>query len=210
MANYTANFTAPAYVGLRTDWQWVVSMSLNWDAPKLLNPSNEWSTLGIAATQYVPSAPKKLIYTVVDFWMDPNSTKVLRTLSSSANNRGVIVSPQIVVYPSNQLSQTSVSNQTITIDLSGYLRDTLDTLGFANATGSPPVVSYVYLNIEGYNVAWNTTLYSFFVMTDHSPALGPVNAYPTYLLLVPLVCVAAGGLLVYLRVRRRSLSRTSG
>jgi len=172
--NYTADFTAPAYVGLRTDWHWVVSLSLDWKSPRLLNPKNEWASLGIVTTQYVPSAPKKLVYTVVNFWMDSNSTSVLSQMPHTASG-GIVAGPREVIYPATQLSQANDGNQTITLELTSYLQDTLNTLGFANATGGPAVISYVYLNIEGYNVQWNTTLYSFFVMSDqnsNSPMVG--------------------------------------
>ena len=175
--NFTADFTAPAYVGLRTDWRWVVSISLDWKPPTLLDRRNEWAALGIVATQYVPNVPKKLVYTVVNFWMDPNSTNVLGKLPRSSSN-GMIAGPREVVYPAIQLSEADQGNQTITLNLSDYLQDTLSTLGFTNASAQPPVISYVYLNIEGYNMLWNTTLYSFFVMTDHSPNPVAPGNYP--------------------------------
>lgn len=202
VANYTANFTAPAYVGLRTDWQWVVSFSLDWKSPTLLDPGNEWSTVGLAVTQYVPSAPKKLVYSVIDFWMDPNSTSILGKLPRSANN-GLIVGPNEVVYPATQLSNTDNGNLTITIPLSPYLQDTLDTLGFADGAGSP-VISYVYLNIEGYNMVWNTRLYSFLVMSNHAPS-EPETAAPQVLIYaVPVICGLAGAFFLYRRMKKGS------
>ena len=199
--NFTAGFTAPAYVGLRTDWRWVVSISFDWKPPTLLDGRNEWAALGIVATQYVPNVPKKLVYTVVNFWMDPNSTNVLGKLTRSSSN-GIIVGLREVVYPAVQLSQADEGNQTITLDLSNYLQDTLNTLGFANASAQPPVISYVYLNIEGYNLVWNTTLYSFFVMTDHSPSDVVTANYSELYYGVPLVCAIIGGLLLLKKMRR--------
>ena len=202
IANYTANFTAPAYVGLRTDWQWVVSFSLDWEIPKLLDARNEWGALGIAITQYVPNAPKKLVYSVIDFWMDPNSTSVLEKLSRSASN-GVIVSSNEIVYPAIQLSNTDNGNLTITLNLSPYLQDTLDTLGFANDNAESPVISYVYLNIEGYNMAWNTTLYSFLVMSNHSPTETGVVDLQFLLYSVPVICGIVGGFSLYKRTKEK-------
>jgi hypothetical protein len=58
--NYTTNFSAPAYVGLRTDWNWSVQVSLDWKLPVLMNSDNERGAIGIAITQYVPGAPDNL------------------------------------------------------------------------------------------------------------------------------------------------------
>jgi hypothetical protein len=200
--NYTADFTTPAYVGLRTDWHWVVSISFDWKPPKLLDPKNEWATLGIVTTQYVPTAPKKLVYTVVNFWMDPNSTSVLSELPHTASN-GTVAGSREVIYPAIQLSAANGGNQTITLELSSYLQDTLNTLGFTNATGDQPVISYVYLNIEGYNVQWNTTLYSFFVMSDQNPS-GPVPANNN-LSYVAGVAVLSAAVIIILYFKRKSL-----
>ena len=166
LPNYTTDFTAPAYVGLRTDWDWTVSASLNWRAPHLLDSENEWFAVGIAVTQYVPSVSEKLVYTVLNFWMDTNSSTVLAT--NSYGPEGYLVTgPRIVVYHPLQL--TEEGNQTITLNISPYLVDTLRILNFTSTQTEPPVISYVYLNVEGYNVQWNSTLYSFFVLSDHSP-----------------------------------------
>jgi len=208
LGNYTANFTAPAYVGLRTDWQWVVSFSLNWKAPTLLDSANEWSTLGIVATQYVPTAPKKLVYTVMDFWMDRNSTSGLDMLPHSAASTGRVVGAYEVEYHAAQLTNADEGNITITLNLSPYLQDTLATLGFANGSSEPPVISYVYLNIAGYNMVWNTTLYSFFVMSDHSPTETGLVDFSVVVYSVPLVCVIAGGIFLYTR-RKRQGSRAA-
>jgi hypothetical protein len=198
--NFTSSFTAPADVGLRTDWQWIVSVSLNWKPPKLLNPRNGWAAVGIAATQYVPTAPNKLVYTVANFWMDSNSSDVLGKLPGSSASR-MIASSHVVVYRTIQLADSQEGNQTIMVDLSAYLKDTLSTLGFASSSGEPPVISYVYLNIEGYNMQWNTTLFSFFVMSDHDPS-GQRTFEISYLYyLIPLGIVSA--VVFYLKIRRK-------
>lgn len=197
--NFTSSFTAPADVGLRTDWQWTVSVSLNWKQPMLLNPRNQWAALGIAATQYVPTAPKKLVYTVVNFWMDHNSSDVLSNLPRSSSDR-MIVSPYVVVYHTIQLMDSQEGNQTIIVNLSPYLEDTLGILGFTSASGQPPVISYVYLNIEGYNMQWNTTLFSFFVMSSHDPSGQRTFEFSYLYYLIPLGIVAA--VVFYLRLRR--------
>lgn len=200
LPDYTSNFTAPAYVGLRADWDWTVSVSLDWQAPRLMMTQNEWFAVGLSATQYVPTVKEKLIYTVVNFWMDQNSSRVLTT-SSTGSESYMITGPRIVVYHPLQL--TEPGNQTITVNLSPYLENTLQILNLTSSTSSPPVISYVYLNIEGYNVQWNSTLYSFFVLSNHNPSQNE-SSFPTSpLYFVLLIVVAATALLVYLRYRSR-------
>jgi hypothetical protein len=201
--NYNlTDFSRPAYVGLRTDWQWVVSVSLDWKAPKLLRPENEWATVGIVGCQYVPSAPQKLVYTVVNFWMDHNSSSMFANSSNVSSERHV-ASPYVVIYHPIQLSDTNSPNETIGVELSPYLEDTLNALGFASTSAEPPVISYVYLNIEGYNMQWNTTLYSFFVMSDHAPSVQKYvdnsNLYYTISILIASVITTVS----YLRLRKR-------
>jgi len=199
--NFTTNFNAPAYVGLRTDWPWRVSISLDWTPPNLLNLENRWAAIGITATQYVPNAPNKLVYTVVNFWMDDNSSAMLGRDSSS--NGSMIASSHVVVYHPLQLSATG--NQTVTVDLTPYLENTLEVLNFTATTSNPPVISYVYLNIEGYNMEWNTTLYSFFVMSDHNPSIQTPQESPSlYYAVAVLVIAVATALVLYVRTRRRS------
>jgi len=205
--NFTSTFTAPANVGLRTDWHWVVSISLDWKPPKLLSARNEWAALGIAATQYVPSAPNKLVYTVVNFWMDSNSSNVLMKLPGSSSDR-MIAGSHVVVYHPLQMTDAYDGNQTITVDLSPYLEDTLNVLGFVPSSAEHPVISYVYLNIEGYNMQWNTTLYSFFVVSNHSPT-GEVfaNTAPLYygVALVAAFTAAVIGLFYLNRKLRKNI-----
>ncbi len=199
--NATIDLSAPAYIGLRTDWQWTVSFSLDWSTPKLLNPDNQWAALGIAATLYVPNAPNKLVYTVVNFWMDSNSSRVLGGPQGSSANP-MIPSSDIVVYHPTQLEGIT-GNQTITVELSPYLEDTLRVLGFATTTTEPPVISYVYLNIEGYNMQWSTTLFSFFIMTNHAPSAGDGFQQPLYYL-VPVVFLALAATLYATKKRKKT------
>jgi hypothetical protein len=161
--NYTAHFgDPPTYVGLRTDWDWTIQLSLNWKSPIVMNPDNSWGAIGIAVTQYVPSAPDKLVYTVVNFWMDGNSSS---HVTPSADGIGrLIVQPNIVSYHPAQVS--GEGNETITLRLSPYLVDTLKVLGLQTDQSQPPVIPYIYMNVEGYNFGWNTTLWSFKVMTS--------------------------------------------
>jgi len=209
VANFTSSFTAPADVGLRTDWQWVVTISLDWKLPKLLNQRNEWAALGIAATQYVLSAPNKLVYTVVNFWMDSNSSNVLANLPGSSSDR-MIAGSHVVVYHPIQMTDAYDGNQTISIDLSPYLQDTLNVLGFVPPNAESPVISYVYLNIEGYNMQWNSTLYSFFVVSNHSPT-GETPAYATPLyygaaLVAAFIAAAVGLFYLNRKTRRRAFN----
>lgn len=208
--NFTTDFSAPAYVGLRTDWQWVVSVSFDWRMPRLLKPENEWAALGIAATQYVPNAPNKLVYTVVNFWMDTNSSNVLaKNTRSSAD--GMIASSRVVVYHPIQLSEAEIGNQTITVNLSPYLEDTLRALNFTGPSSEPPVISYVYLNIEGYNMQWNTTLYSFWVMSNKSPSevQGTGSLLPLYYGL-PIAIAAVIAVVLYKMKRKGVKGRSLG
>ncbi len=163
LENYTSDFKAPADVGLRTDWNWTVQFSLDWAVPSLLNQSNEWAAIGIAATQYVPGVQGNLVYTVVNLWMDRNSSS---GLSPSAVGTERMVEPDVVVYHPVQIS--SGGNVTVSLNLSKYLVDTLAALGLSSSSPAP-VISYVYLNVEGYNFRWNTTLWSFRVMTQNAP-----------------------------------------
>jgi hypothetical protein len=190
--NFTSDFTAPAYVGLRTDWQWTVSFSLDWGAPVLLNSSNEWAAIGISITEYVPNAPHKLIYTVLNFWMDENSSRVL-TSSATGSEGYMIVSPQVVVYDVFQLN--AKGNQTVVMNISPYLDSTLRVLNLTAPSSQPPVISYVYLNVEGYNMVWRSALYSFFVMSkENASQPSGISTYAWYFISLALAVttIAAG------------------
>jgi hypothetical protein len=199
--NYTTNFSAPAYVGLRTDWNWSVQVSLDWKLPVLMNPGNEWGAIGIAITQYVPSAPGNLVYSLVNFWMDGNSSSTV-TPSADGNERRVVM-PNLVVYHPVQI--TGVGNETITVNISPYLEDTLRMLGLQNVQNQPPVISYVYLNVEGYNFGWNTTLWSFRVISQPNNS-GPV--IPFLLVTEGVVVAAVSVTLFYLDLRKNASSRS--
>lgn len=202
------NFTSvygnpPAPVGLRTDWNWTLRFSLNWSAPVLMNPENEWVAIGVAAVQYVPNVPGKLVYTLINLWMDMNSSS---SVSSSAGGpRRAIFPPTLVVYHPIQVA--AEGNQTFTINLSPYLDDTLAALGIQINTTSPPLITYVYLNVEGYNVRWNTTLYSFYLLAHSTPTTERLAGIG---LVVPSAVLAAGLAAVLLLVmwrRRQAYSR---
>lgn len=198
--NFTTDFSAPAYVGLRTDWQWVVSVSLDWSKPRLLNAANQWAAIGIAATQYVPNTPRKLVYTVVNFWMDDNSSNTLRK-SVSPSEDYMVASSYVVIYHPLQLNDSG--NQTVTLNLSPYLENTLRVLNFSASNSDSPVISYVYLNIEGYNMQWNTTLYSFFVMSDHAPSVAkPVGNWNLYYM-IPILIAGVSAMVLYVRLRKK-------
>ncbi len=198
--NYTTNFSAPAYVGLRTDWNWSVQVALDWKPPVLMSPSNEWGAIGIAITQFVPSAPGNLVYSLVNFWMDGNSSSTV-TPSTDGNQRRIVL-PNLVVYHPFQI--TSAGNETIFVNISPYLEDTLRVLGL-QSTNQPPVISYVYLNVEGYNFGWNTTLWSFKVISQ------PNNSTPAIPIpqVTEAVAVAAVSVtLFYLDLRKKASSRS--
>ena len=194
--NYTADFKSPAAVGLRTDWNWTVQVSLSWKEPALLNQSNEWAAVGIATTQYVSNVPGNLVYSVVDFWMDQNSSKTVSE-SSSIGVQKSIAAANVVVYHPLQLSVHG--NQTLTFNLSSYLSDTLRTLDINPS--QPPVISYVYLNVEGYNFAWNASMYSFRVMASSAPA----STAPILYLGVGALAILASVVLAYRYVLRPRL-----
>ncbi len=198
--NYTTNFSAPAYVGLRTDWNWSVQVSLDWKPPVLMNPSNEWGAIGIAITQYVPGAPGNLVYSLVNFWMDGNSSSTVAPSSDGIERR--VVLPNLAVYHPIQI--TGVGNETIKVNISPYLEDTLRVLGLQNAPNQPPVISYVYLNVEGYNFGWNTTLWSFKVIAQ------PNNSIPITAFLVVGSIATVSVTLFYLDLRKNASSRSRG
>ncbi len=196
--NFTAVFGGPtSYVGLRTDWDWTAAISLNWTAPALMNPANEWAAIGVSVTQVVPTASDKLVYTLINFWMDGNSSG---TLSSGTGVRGKVSGPNLVSY--HPLQMQTEGNQTVSIDLTPYLSDTLRVLNVTASQDQPPVIAYVYLNVEGYNFRWNSTLWSFHLLTN-SPqvsASSPMVAWGALVLAAGVVAVA----MVFL-IRMRSL-----
>lgn len=195
--NYTAVFGGPVTdVGLRTDWDWIVQFSADWGAPTLMRPSNEWGTVGLAVTQYVPNAPGQMVYTLIELWMDSNSSSHL--VQSSDGVIRNIVSSNVVVYHPVQV--TGTGNQTITLDMSPYLEDTLRTLGLQNFVSKPPVIAYVYLNVEGYNFAWNTTLWSFKVMSP----LNSSNSFASFLIPTGVAVAALATVVLFVALRRRS------
>ena len=207
--NYTTDFASPIDVGLRTDWNWTVQVSLDWNAPMLMNPANEWGAIRIAITQFVPDAPGNLVTTLLNFWMEANSSSLI-TPSLDGTSRGIF-RPNAVAY--HPLQVTGRGNETITINISPYLEDTLRSLGLVNAQNESPVISYVYLNVEGYNFAWNTTLWSFTIFGKST------NSYPASQsqAVAALVVVAGATSLVFLDARkivsarpRRQLSPRSG
>ena len=199
--NYTAHFgDPPTYVGLRTDWDWTVQFSLNWKSPIVMNPSNSWGSIGIAVTQYVPSLPDKLVYTVVDFWMDGNSSSVINRSADGISRR--VMQPNLVVYHAAQVSGDG--NETITLRISPYLEDTLRVLGLPADQNQPPVIAYTYMNIEGYNFGWNTTLWSFKVMTPStSSASTPPFASLFPFAFLTVAVAALPFLILHYRVRMR-------
>lgn len=185
--NYTTDFTAPAYVGLRSDWDWKVQFSMIWNDPTMIDSANQWGAIGVAVTQYVPSAPGNLVTTLINFWMDSNSTRFVPVASDGSSRQ---VGSNVVTYHPLQIS--SAGNTTISLDISPYLEDTLQVLGYQNGQYQPlPVISYIYLNVEGYNFAWNTTLWSFSVMTTQGSPFSTIEtpwltiAVVTFLSLIP-------------------------
>jgi hypothetical protein len=188
-------------VGLRTDWNWSVQVSLDWKPPVMMNLGNEWGAIGIAITQYVPGAPGNLVYSLVNFWMDGNSSSTI-TPSTDGNGRRIVL-PNLVVYHPIQI--TGVGNETITVNISPYLEDTLRVLGLLTVQTQPPVISYVYLNVEGYNFGWNTTLWSFRVISQPNNS-GPV--IPFLLVIEAVVVAGVSVTLFYLDLRKNASSRS--
>jgi hypothetical protein len=198
--NYTSDFTSPVDVGLRTDWNWTVQISLNWKPPVMMNPSNEWGAIRIAVTQFVPNAPGNLVYTLLNFWMDTNSSSLIAASSDGIGRE--IASPNVVAY--HPVQMTGSGNQTITVNISPYLEDTLRLLGLPSVLNKPPVISYVYLNVEGYNFKWATTLWSFKVMAQ------PSNSNPFGLFLVVASVPAVSVILFYLDLRKNASALRRG
>jgi hypothetical protein len=181
--NYTAAFGGPVtYVGLRTDWDWKIQLSLKWGNPVMMNSSNEWGAIGIDMTQVVPSAPGELVYTLINFWMDSNSSRVLA--ASSRDGRWVGGSNLVTYHP---VQIAGGGNETITVDISPYLEDTLQALGLTQYQSQPPLITYVYMNVEGYNFGWNATLWSFKVMTPTNTSKSTIPFASVF----PIVFLAA-------------------
>ena len=201
--NYTAHFgDPPTYVGLRTDWDWTVQLSLNWKSPLVINPTNSWGAIGIAVTQYVPSAPDKLVYTVVNFWMDENSSSHVSLPADGIGRQ--VVRPNIVSYHPAQVSGDG--NETIALRISPYLEDTLRVLGLPTNQSQPPVIPYIYLNVEGYNFGWNTTLWSYKVMTPLNDSAFTIPFAPAVPFVFLSVAVAVFAFLVlHYRIRLRRI-----
>jgi hypothetical protein len=105
--------------------------------------------------------------------------------------------PNLVTYHPLQLS--AVGNQTVSVDLSPYLRDTLRVLGLQVQESQPPVISYVYLNVEGYNFRWNGTLWSFYVLAP-SVSSGGFAGWTSAYYVISGVGLAVASLLLYQRV----------
>jgi len=192
--NYTTDFSVPAYVGLRTDWDWKVQVSLDWKSPVMMNPGNELGAVGMDITQYVPNAPGKLVGTLINFWMDSNSSSHMASFPDGIERS---VGSNLVTYHPVQMSNGG--NMTMTFDISPYLRDTLNVLGFQDDRSQPPVISYTYVNVEGYNFAWNTTLWSFNVMTQPNTASLIIPVLATTIVFVSLL----SAILLYLVLRKK-------
>lgn len=200
LENYTTDFTSPVDVGLRTDWNWTVQISLNWKPPVMMNSGNEWGAIRIAVTQFVPNAPGSLVYTLLNFWMDTNSSSLI-TPSTDGTERE-IAPPNIAAY--HPVQMTGSGNQSVSVNISPYLKDTLRVLGLQSALNQPPVISYVYLNVEGYNFGWNTTLWSFKVIAQ------PVNSLSATAFLVVGSIAAVSVTLFYLDLRKNVSLRSRG
>ena len=199
--NYTTDFTSPVDVGLRTDWNWTVQVALNWKGPVLMDPSNEWGAIRIAITQFVPNAPGNLVSTFLNFWMEKNSSSMI-TSSSDGISRDIL-RPNIVAY--HPIQMTNTGNQTVTMNISPYLEDTLGALGLESVQNQPTVISYVYLNVEGYNFAWNTTLWSFKIFGKPADISGTFQLAKS---ISTIFVIAVAGSLVFLDGRKIVSART--
>jgi hypothetical protein len=115
--------------------------------------------------------------------MDSNSSGTVSP--SAARIERSVGSPDVVVYHSVQIE--GGGNQTITLDISPYLEDTIRLLGLTVVSSQPPVIPYIYMNVEGYNFRWNTTLWSFKIMT---PSNNSLSAIP-FASVLPIVFLAA-------------------
>ena len=197
--NYTTDFSAPADIGLRTDWDWRVQFSMNWKPPLMEDPANQWGAIGISITQFVPNVSGNLVSTLINFWMDQNSSNYVPLTSDGFSRQ---IGSNVVTYHPVQLSEHG--NVTVTLDVSPFLQDTLNVLGIPNDQNQRPVISYVYLNVEGYNMAWNGTLWSFDVMSQMSQQVASLLANPFLpftLALIVLLLVIPMGLLLTKKLR---------
>jgi predicted membrane protein len=139
--------------------------------------------------------------------MDQNSSGKIHQSPDRKIVGGTVIGSNVAVYHPVQLSGSG--NRTITINLSPFLRDTLDLLGLSGGR-DPPVISYVYLNVEGYNFRWNTTLYSFYLMSDTGTTQASTLVNQQLPFMVSLIATVAVVILtvhsLMLRERSRAIS----
>lgn len=197
--NVTTDFKSPADIGLRTDWNWGVQIALDWKDPVMMNPNNQWGAIRLVITQYVPNAPGNLVSTLINFWMDSNSSKIITPATNGIGRE--VIHPNLVGYHPIQMS--GQGNQTITVNISPYLKDTLQVLGLLNDY-QPPVISYTYLNVEGYNFGWNTTLWSFKVFAQPT---GSTIYFPVVPAIEGSAIAAVASALFYLDWRKNAALR---
>jgi hypothetical protein len=191
--NYTAVFGGPtSYAGLRTDRNWTAAVSLDWAPPTLMNPANEWAAIGIAVTQVVPGAKDELVYSLINFWMDHNSSGPLGR--SDGGMEKAVTGTNLVSYHPFQIQ--SRGNQTISVDLTPFLSDTLRTLNIATSVQRPPLIAYVYLNVEGYNFSWNSTMWSFYLLTPSPLGSSPGLTMGAFVALAAGIGVVVAGILL--------------
>src|SRR5260370_41816435 len=112
----------------------------------MMDPCMERGASRIAVTQFVPNAPGNLVYTLLNFCMDANSSSLI-TASADGTEREIAL-PNIVAY--HPIQMTGSGNQTLTVNISPYLEDMLRVLGLQSILSEPPVISYVFLYVVGY------------------------------------------------------------
>src|SRR5260370_6530295 len=166
----------------------------------MMDPCMERGASRIAVTQFVPNAPGNLVYTLLNFCMDANASSLIP--GSADGTEREIDLPNIVAY--HPIQMTGSGNQTLTVNISPYLEDTLRVLGLQSTLSEPPIISYVYLNVEGYNFGWNTTRWSFKVIAQ------PNNSVATTAFLAVGSIVAVSVALFYLDLRKNASSRSRG
>jgi hypothetical protein len=153
--NLTVTPTAalhPVYVGMPEGGvDWSVQLDLDWEGPQPLAPGGA-GLVALTMTTALPPLPgsngSRLAYTQLILWSAQTPTLGPAPLPN-ANTEGSIGSD---VFALDSLSSLS-THRSYSIDLSGYLADTVAALA-GGARGG--LLSYVYLEVDGYN--WHVHL----------------------------------------------------
>ncbi len=152
LGNYTVNATQaihPVYIGMPVAGvNWTLTVPLTWDAPEFPTTGPVSGAFALGATLALPPLPgapgARLVYTNLILWdagpIAPSIAPVVGGASGGDVGQGT--------FPLAPLLGASTS-RTVTVDLEAYLVATLKGLGLPVSSA---LLSYVYLEVSGYNV----------------------------------------------------------